>query len=177
MKILKISLFILAIISVVIVGRGILTSSISYESKILVNKSVEESWAVMSDESKLHEWIKGFKKTELVSGKANNIGAVSNVYIEENGEEMIMKETITAFDVHQKIGMNFHLNIMDMDYEMLFSEKDGQTQIITKSKNKGNNLFGKVITAWMQGGMKTQEDKNLNKLKKVIETNTKSYSF
>ena len=175
MKFLKILIGILLVLVLLFFGRGLLTPSVNYESKIAVNKPAKEAWAVMSDEANLPKWIKGFKKTELVSGTANTIGAVSKVYVEEEGQETIMKETITDIKLHEKMAMKFSMDFMDMDYEMNFKEKDGKTTITTNSTTYGNGLFAKSIVSFIQGAMKTQEDENLNNLKKLIEANTKNY--
>ncbi|WP_298320012.1 SRPBCC family protein [uncultured Aquimarina sp.] len=175
MKYLKYLLFLIIILALIFFGKGMLTPSVSYENEIVVNKPANESWAVMSDESNLPKWIEGFKRTELVSGMENTVGAVSKVYVEENGEEMMMEETITAVKPNEHMAMTFTMDFMDMDYEMLFKEKDGKTTISSKSTTMGNGIFAKSLISFMSGSMKEQEDKNLNNLKKIIEENTKNY--
>jgi len=175
MKYLKYLLFLIIILALIFFGNGMLTPSVSYENEIVVNKPANESWAVMSDESNLPKWIEGFKRTELVSGMENTVGAVSKVYVEENGDEMMMEETITAVKPNEHMAMTFTMDFMDMDYEMLFKEKDGKTTISSKSTTMGNGIFAKSLISFMSGSMKEQEDKNLNNLKKIIEENTKNY--
>ena len=175
MKFLKYFVAVLVLLMILFIGKGLLTPSISYKSEVTVDKSVEETWAVMSDVTKLPDWIKGFKKSELVSGTANTVGAVSNIYIEEGGEEMIMQETITAIKPKEQLAMKFTMDFMDMDYEMLLKEKDGKTYIETETKTVGNGMIAKSIVSFMTSAMKTQEDENLNNLKQVIEANTKNY--
>lgn len=175
MKYLKYLLYLIIILGLLFIGKGFITPSIAYENEIVVNKPANESWAVMSDEANLPKWIKGFKKTELVSGTPNTVGAVSKVYVEENGEEMIMEETITAIKPNELMAMTFTMDFMDMDYEISFNEKDGKTTINSKSKTSGNGMIAKSIVSFMESTMKEQEDKNLNNLKKLIESNTKNY--
>ncbi|AXT50892.1 hypothetical protein D1818_08660 [Aquimarina sp. BL5] len=175
MKYLKYLLFLIIILALIFFGKGMLTPSVSYENEIVVSKPANESWAVMSDESNLPKWIEGFKRTELVSGMENTVGAVSKVYVEENGDEMMMEETITAVKPNEHMAMTFTMDFMDMDYEMLFKEKDGKTTISSKSTTMGNGIFAKSLISFMSGSMKEQEDKNLNNLKKIIEENTKNY--
>ncbi len=175
MKYIKYLLGIIVLLLLVFFGRGLLTPSVSYENEIIVNKSVKESWAVMSDESKLPKWIKGFKKTELISGTANSVGAVSKIYVDDNGEEMTMEETIKEIIVNELISMKFTMDFMDMDYEMHMKENNGKTKIKSKSTTAGNGLFAKSIISFMTGSMKAQEDENLQSLKKLIEENTKDY--
>jgi len=118
---------------------------ISYDSEIMVNKSAAEAWAVMSDEANLPKWISGFKKSELISGTANTAGAVSKVYVEEQGHETVMQETIKEAILNEKMAMEFTMDFMNMDYEMNFDEKDGKTTIRSSSKTTGNGIFAKSM--------------------------------
>ncbi len=175
MKFLKYFLGIVVVLALVFIAMGFITPSISYESEVTVNKSAKESWAIMSDESKLPEWIEGYKKVELISGEKNAVGAVSNVYVEDNGQEMMMTETITKSIPNEVMAMTFTMDFMNMDYEVSFEEKGDQTIIRSKSKTTGNGIFAKSILSFMGSSMKSQEDKNLGNLKKLIDTNTKNY--
>ncbi|WP_299246713.1 SRPBCC family protein [uncultured Aquimarina sp.] len=175
MKYLKYLLIVVAVLALVFFGKGLLTPSVSYENEVVVDKPANESWAVMSDESNLPKWIDGFKRTELVSGTANTVGAVSNVYVDENGTEMMMEETITALKLNEHMAMTFTMDFMDMDYEIFFKEEGGKTTISSKSTTMGNGIFAKSLISFMTGAMKEQEDKNLNNLKKLIDENTKNY--
>jgi len=175
MKFLKYLLIIIVLLGLVFFGKGLLTPVISYESEIVVNKPIKEAWAVMSDESRISEWLQAIKKMELVSGTANTVGAVSKIYVEENGEEMVMEETITAIKPNEHIAMTFTMDFMNMDYEMHLTEEDGKTRIISKSKTTGNGIMAKSILSFMTGSMKKQEDLNMNNLKSLIDNNTKNY--
>lgn len=175
MKYLKYLLIIIILLAILFFVKGLLSPSIYYESEIVVNKSANEAWSVMSDEANLPEWISGFKKTELVSGTANTIGAVSKIYVEENGQEMTMTETITNIIPNELLAMTFTMDFMDMDYEVILNEKDGKTTLKSKSKTTGNGLFAKSMVSFMKGSMKSQEEINMNKLKNIIEQNTKNY--
>ena len=175
MKYLKYLLIIIVLLAIIFFGKGFLTPVVSYESEVIVNKPVKETWAVMSDESRISEWLIGIKKMELISGTENTVGAVSKIYFEENGEEMIMEETITAIKPNEHIAMTFTMDFMNMDYEMFLTEEAGKTRILSKSETTGNGIMAKSILSFMTGTMKKQEETNLNNLKTVIENNTKNY--
>ncbi|MBW1294958.1 SRPBCC family protein [Aquimarina litoralis] len=176
MKYIKYILYVVIVLALVFFGMGLVTSSVSYENEIVVNKSAAESWAVVSDESNLPKWIEGYIRTEHVSGTKNTVGAVSNVYVDDQGEEMMMTETITDMKLNEHMGMTFTMEFMDMGYEMFFEEENGTTTITSKSMVKGNGLIAKSMMALMKSGMKGQEDKNLAALKNLIESNTKEYA-
>lgn len=175
MKILKYLLGLILILVLIFFAKGMLTPTVSYQNEVEVTKSAKEAWAVMSDEVNLPKWIEGFKRSELVSGEVNTVGAVSNVYVEENGQEMMMTETVTGIKLYEQLAMTFSMDFMDMDYEILFKESNGKTTITSSSETKGNGIFAKSIISFMPSSMKEQEQKNLNSLKKLIEENTKDY--
>lgn len=175
MKFLKYLLALVFLLMTVFFIKGLLTPSINYENQIIVEKPANEAWAVMSDETNLPKWIKGFKRSELVSGEANTVGAVSKIYVEDNGKEMIMEETIKKVIPNKQLSMGFTMDFMNMDYDLMMNENDGKTTITTKSITKGNGLVAKSIVSFMKGTMKSQEDNNLESLKKLIEENTKNY--
>jgi len=175
MKYLKyIGFGILALLAIFFI-RGLLTPSIYYESEVVVDKSAAESWAFMSDEANLTDWIEGIDRLELISGEANTVGAVSNIYMDEASGGGMMKETVTKVVPNKHLAMDFTMDFMDMEYEMLLDEKVGKTTISSKSTTKGNSLFAKSLISFMKGGMKKQEDKNMVKLKDLINANTKDY--
>ncbi len=175
MKYLKYVLYIVIVLILVFIGKGLISPTVSYESEVVVNKPAKEAWAVMQDESNLPKWIKGFKKSELISGTANTVGAVSKIYVEDQGQDMVMEETITAIKSNEHLAMTFTMDFMNMDYDISFKEKDGKTTITSKSSTIGNGIINKSMVSFMSGLMKTQEDENLNSLKKLIEENTKDY--
>lgn len=177
MKVLKYIGIVVLVILVLFFGKGLLTPSISYESKIVVDKPAEEVWGVLSDNSKVSDWLTSITKMEHITGEPGAVGAVSHIYVVENGEEMMMEETITAVKAKEHMAMTFTMDFMDMDYEMFLKETNGKTEIITKSITKGNGLFAKSILSFMTSSMKAQEDENLNNLKGVIKSNTTDYSL
>lgn len=175
MKVLKILLVLVLLLAVLFFLKGIITPTVSYESTILVSKSPQESWAVMSDESKMSQWLDGFKRTELVSGTASTVGAVSNVYIDNKGQEMVMKETINKIVPDQHLDMTFTMDFMNMDYVMSLKETAEGTSITSQSTTTGNGPIARSIVSFMGKAMKAQEDTNLENLKKLIDENTANY--
>lgn len=176
MKYLKYLLLVILLLLIIFIAIGFITPSINYESEVTVNKPAKEVWAVMQDESKLDQWITGYKRSEVISGAAGTVGAVSNVYVEDQGQETVMQETITGLTPNKRMAMDFSIpDMMDMEYEMLLDEVDGKTVLTSKTLTTGAGLFTKPMIALMKGAMIKQEDINMNKLKTVIESNTTNY--
>ena len=176
MKYLK---YIAGIIGLLVIGfflMGLLKPTISYECEIIADKPAAESWAVVQDEEKMSAWLPGFEKIEPVSGTPGTVGAVSDVYFENEGEMMTIRETITDLVPDKSISMTYTSDFMDMDYTMAMAPVDGKTKIKSSTTAKGNSLISKSIMALMGKSIQTQEETNLANLKKTIEENTKNYS-
>jgi len=175
MKILKIVIGFLALLLIVFVLLGFIIPEVSYSSEVVVNKNSQEAWNVMSDEAKLSQWITGYKKSELLSGTPNTVGTVSNIYIENQGQESIIEETVTELVENKVMAMDFSMDPMDMKYRMTFDEQGGKTIIKSSTDVKGNGWFMRSMMALMKGGMQSQEDINMGKLQKLINENQDVY--
>ncbi len=176
MKYLKYLLGIIALLVIIFIGRGILTPSLSYNSEIMVDKPINEAWAVMNDESKISQWLKGIKEVEHVSGEKGTVGAVTKYTFDEDGQESIIFETIKTIRPNEHITMDFLMEgVMEMNYQVDFTEKDGKTHIQSSTVNKGIGMFMRSMLSFMKNSMQAQEDENMSNLKKLIEENTTDY--
>jgi len=176
MKILKYILGIVALLVIIFFLLGVIKSEVSYDCEITVDKPMAESWAVSQDETKLSQWLEGLQKVEHVSGTPNTVGAVSDVYFLNDGQEMVIRETITEILPNESISMTFTSDFMDMDYKLAMEEVDGKTKINTSTIATGNGIVSKSIMALVSSSLTTQEDTNLANLKKIIEANSTNYS-
>lgn len=175
MKFLKYTLVIILLLVVGFFALGMINSELTYECEVMVDKSSEESWALIQDEEKMSEWLAGFQKVEHVSGIPGTVGAVSLVHFDNEGQQMSIKETITEIIPNSSISMTFEDEFMNMDYQLSISEMDGKTKILTLTKAVGNGMVSKSLMAMMGSFIQGQEETNLANLKKAIENNTKNY--
>ncbi len=176
MKYLKYLLGLIVILAIGFFLMGLIKPKLSYDCETTVNKPLAESWAVVQDESKMADWLEGFQKTEHISGTPGTVGAVSDVYFIQDGEEMTIRETITALVPNESISMTFTSDFMNMDYTLnMASVDDGTTKISSNTIAQGNGIISKSIMAVMGGSVKGQEETNLANLKKTIEANTTDY--
>ncbi len=175
MKYLK---YILGILAVLVIGfflLGLIKSELYYECEVMVDKPIAESWAVSQDDEKMADWLDGFQKIEQVSGTPGTVGAVSDVYFINEGQEMTIRETITDIVPNESISMLFTSDFMDMDYRLSMESIDGKTKINSRTTCKGNGMVSKSLIAMIGSSIKTQEETNLSNLKKIIEENSKDY--
>lgn len=175
MKYIKYTFIGLGIIIVVFLLLGVVKPQVTYDCGVEVNKSLAESWAVSQDQEKMSKWLIGFQKIEHISGVEGEIGAVSDVYFNTDGQEIKIRETITDIKPNESVAMSFTTDFMDMDYTLSMKEIEGKTKIYSNTVAKGNGMVAKSMMVLIGGSLKEQEETNLANLKKVIEGNTKDY--
>jgi hypothetical protein len=129
MKILKWLLGILAVLAVAFFLIGVFIPTFTYETQIVVDRPTEHAFAVFADESKLADWMTGFKSIETISGYANEIGSQYRLIFEEEGEVMEMIETVTAFEQNKLFAVKLVNDLMYVDTEIEFTEEMGKTKI------------------------------------------------
>lgn len=180
MKILKYLFFIIVGLIVAFFLLGLVKPTVEYGHEITVDKPLKEAWAVHHDETRLGEWLEGFKSIELIEGRSGEVGSKYKVIVNpgEGEDDFEMTETIVSKKDFDHMGLSFDSDMMQFDQTTSFSEANGKTTIKTDSKVSGKGMVMRSMFAMMEmvGGMfQKQEVKNINKLKEVIEANTKDY--
>lgn len=180
MKILKYLLGFFIGLAFLFIIIGFLKPTIQYGHEIAVNKSVKEAWAVVQDETKLGQWLEGFKSIDLISGEAGEVGSKYKVVVNpgEGQDDFEMVETIVSKKEFDHITLNFDSDVMVFDQTTSFAEANGKTSIKTDSKVSGKGMMMRSMFALMNlfsDAFQTQEVKNIEALKKLIEANTRDY--
>lgn len=180
MKILKYLLYFVVGLVLLFLLIGFIKPSVSYGHEITVDKPVQEAWAVHQDETKFDQWLTGFKSIDLISGEEGAVGSKYKVVVDpgEGQPDFEMIETLTAKEEFDHISMDFDSEMMFFEQTTSFLETDGKTTIKTDSKVSGKGMIMRSMFALMEmlgGSFQTQEEKNIDALKKVIEANTTDY--
>ena len=179
MKVLKFLFGTIALLIIAFLAIGFFTPTVSYGREIEVSKTIEEASAVQQDETKLGEWLDGFKSIEHLSGKVGEVGSKYKVTVipEPDADEFIMTETIISKKENDHMTLNMDSDMMVFDQTTYFSERNGKTVIKTDSKVNGKGMMMRSMFALMSmGGMFQQKEvENIERLKTVIESNTTDY--
>src|SRR5690606_28838820 len=170
--------YIIGIIVTLVIGflaLGLIKRKITYDCEIMVDKPIEEAGHVAQDEERMSEWLDGFKKIEHVSGTPKTVGNVSNVYFTTNGKEMAAKRTITAIKPFELMDSVSDTDVMTMEYTVKMTASGNKTKITSRTNVKGNGRFAQSLLVFIGSALKTQDVKDLIKLKNTTEKNTTKY--
>ena len=65
---------------------------------IEVDKPIQHCWDILIDESRMAEWVIGFKRKETIEGEPMTVGSRHRAVFEEGGKEGVFIETIRVVD-------------------------------------------------------------------------------
>lgn len=180
MKFLKYLLFFLIALTILFFACGLVCPSVKYGHEIKVGKSLKEAWAVTQDDSKYDQWLEGFKSMELISGEKNAVGSKYKVIVNpgEGQPDFEMIETVVNIEEFDHVDLAFDSEMMDFKQTISFSKSGDSTIVKTDSDVLGKGLVMRSMFCWMEiigGSFQSQEEKNIEALKSVIEENTTDY--
>jgi hypothetical protein len=79
MKILKYVALAIALLIVLFLVAMLLTPATHYETRVEVNRPATLTWRVLTDDSRMGEWLEGFKSIETLSGQPHVVGSRSAI--------------------------------------------------------------------------------------------------
>ena len=151
MKILKYVLYAILALIVLYLLLGFIKPEVGYGAEIVVDKPVEEAWAVSQDETKYPEWLEGFKSMELLSGDKFQEGSTYKIIVNpgDGQQDFEMIETLKSIKENESIEMEFDADGMNFYQTMSFNEADGKTTIKTDSKVVDKGMMMRSMFAMM----------------------------
>jgi len=169
MKIVKIILVTLAGIILLFLSLGLLFPSYEYQSSIVVNASPEKCWTVYHNTKKMGSWLEGFESLTLKSGELLATGSTYEIVVTDDGHRMVMNEKIIEVSAPTKISYELNNDVLKSEFSFSF-EGTTSTTITSRYKIKGNNILWKSILFLSKSYMTSEGQKQLEGLKKVIES-------
>lgn len=141
------------------------------ESTVVINKPVKDVWDFYTNPDNLILWLSGFQKFEHVSGNPGTVGAKAKHHFLERGKELILDGELT--DVVQEKRIIGILNSSMMSNKVTNSFNDlgnGQTEVSLSSDTQFKGFLWKQIGPLMKGEFKKRQEKDLQTLKRLLET-------
>ncbi len=154
---------------VIFFAFGFFKPSINVETKILVNKPRSVAWKYFIDESKLKEWMTNIKSIEKISGEPNKVGSKFRMTFEENGDEIVMPETMTEFRDNEVFGFTLENEVINDDVRITFIDRGDKTEIVQTDKLNGGNIFWRSLFAILESTFHKNTVETYEKLKVGIE--------
>lgn len=168
-KFLKYTSIIILVIVITFFAAGICCPSVSYESKITVNRPVETSFSVFTSAFKLSDWVTGLKGIGWISGGQNEVGSKWKFIVTRHDKDYELIQTLKAFKQNELFTSNSDNEAFTADVEVKFISKGISTEIISTSSLHGKNIFWKSAFVFAQPILHKEDQEMYDKLKEVIE--------
>lgn len=156
-------------------SAGIIFPSVSYESKVTVNKPVVTSFGVFTDAIKLSDWVIGLKGIGWISGEQNEVDSKWKFIVTQFGNDYELIQTLQTFKQNELFITSADNESFTDDVEVKFISKGSSTEIIATSTLKGKNIFWRSVFLFAQFYLRRNDQQMYDKLKEVIEKSDTNY--
>jgi uncharacterized protein YndB with AHSA1/START domain len=163
----------LTIIVVVVLASGILWflggQEFPVDAEITVKAPPEKVFAYLTEPEKLKLWITGFADSKPLDNGGLRVGAKAiEIIREENGHTTEFFSEVTKLEINRQIELEMTSDFLDT--KIAYSlEKNGEETVIRHQFRGYFKGFLRVMAPFAQGFAKETINKDLNKLKELVE--------
>ena len=93
-KLFKSLLYLIGILIVVFLLAGLVVPSVKYETEVIIDLGLEETWNKYNDMESLSEWLPQIKSVETIKETNDKVGSIYEMVVENQGQSMTMTEVI-----------------------------------------------------------------------------------
>ena len=141
------------------------------QSTVIINKSIKEVWEFFKNPDNLKLWLGGFQRFEQVSGTPGTVGAKAKHYFIERGKELVLDEEIMEVIPEKKFLGTLGSPMMVNTVTNYFNDLgNNQTEYSLSSDTQFKGFLWKQIGPLMRGEFKKRQEKDLQTLKQVLES-------
>lgn len=168
-KFFKYFSIIILVLILIFFSAGIIFPSVSYESKVTVNKPVETSFGVFTNAFKLFDWVTGLKEMGWISGGQNEVGSKWKFIVTRHGRDYELFQTLIAYKQNELFVSDSDSELFTDKVEVKFISKGTSTEIIATSHLEGKNIFWRSVFVFAQFYLYKNDQAMYDNLKEVIE--------
>lgn len=141
------------------------------QSTVIINKPIREVWEFFKNPDNLRLWLGGFQRLEHISGTPGTAGAKAKHYFLERGKELVLDEEIIEVIPEKKLAGTLGSSMMVNTVTNYFNDLgNDQTEYSLSSDTEFKGFLWKQIGPLMRGEFKKRQEKDLQTLKQVLES-------
>lgn len=142
-----------------------------YSVSVEVQADIERAWDVFMDESKMDQWLIGFKSMEIIEGDPLTVGSKHKMFFEDRGREVVLVETVQSIRPPREFVFDLDHELMNSTVRMTLEEPSrGVTLISSHTNVEPTKILWKILMFFMVPSMKKRQRQNLENLKALIES-------
>jgi uncharacterized membrane protein len=141
----------------------------SFESRIKIERPIDEVFAFVADQSKLSQWQTGLVESGLTSEGPTDVGSTYRYVFELFGRSLEATGVITEFEPPRMYGFKAVSGSFPVSGSFTFVETWGGTRVTFAGElqQKGvSRMAGRMMGPMLE----TQLDANFERLKEILES-------
>lgn len=139
------------------------------ESRIQVERPLQEVWEWTDDPDNLAKWQKGFERYELISGELGEVGMVAHQHYKEGKREFYLRETLLEKQAPNHARLELHhktmTSIIDMD---LIATNENSTEVSCLCAIELRGIW-KILGPLMRKTFQKRQDEGFEMMKEAVE--------
>lgn len=170
MKAIKIILGIIIVLTLVFFGTGLVIKEINYETKVEVNKPIDQVFAMFNNTDNLKHWIPELKSIASLEEKAGVTGSrYRMVVVDGNGNDITMEEKVLAYVENEKLTLYFDAQGMLKTDDYTFTSNGNKTIITNLSNCKSDSYIFGCMMPYFKGTFQGIDQGYLDNFKTFAE--------
>ena len=146
MKTIKIILVFLIIITTIFFTTGLVIKENTHSIHMTIHKPLEETFLLFNDLSSIPIWNPDYISIDIVDKKADFTGSVYRIKIQNNQEEVFIKEKVLSYIKNEKVTLFFDREGMIETDDFTFSSDGLNTTIKLQSNYQAKSyILGCVL--------------------------------
>lgn len=170
---MKILIYVVGFIVTCFIGFyviGLVKPTIVYESKITINRPVQQTWAVFSNEKLLAQWMQGYDHLEKIKSEPFLTGAEYILFLKEKNQLFEIKYIVKNAIPEKKYEYDLDNAVLQNHVNISFSEpQQFTTEVIIINEVNAKNWFLRSLFVFFKSQFKSQDELNLEALKRLVE--------
>ncbi len=118
------------------------------------------------------KWVGGVIDIRPISGRRNEVGAKSEIVVEENGSRLVMEDEVLRSTQNESLTVKLDSRMFDVRSVYSLQNTNGSTHLQYKMLATHKGIF-RLMAPFISGQIRDKLNRDVQRLKKVIETDSK----
>jgi carbon monoxide dehydrogenase subunit G len=142
----------------------------SVRNTIYIDRRPEEVAEVLLDPSKVILWTSDLEQFEVISERPGLVGSRARLHYVEGGRRYVMEDLLLEVEPNRRYLSRVSGEAIEAEVETFLKPTNGGTQVEIQWTGYGKPLLLKLILPFMRKNIARQAQKDLIKLKALVES-------
>ena len=150
----------------------LIADKIKFEEEIVINANIDTIAMILNNPALINNYMPGVENYSLKKGDLGKKGAVAEIKINTEGNDIVLKETIIYNNLPKEIKFSY-------EADRVYNVVKYRLQVLTNNKVKLNyiqefkfNGYMKFVSFFMESALRSQSRVYLDNFRNYIETGT-----